>query len=306
MLLDDESRELLTINTHKGLFKPTRLPYGETSAPGIFQREMGKRLSHIPYTLVRIDDTLISGENDEAHLENLAAVLKVLHDSGLCLKRSKCEFLMDKVVYLGMYINSEGMSPVNEKAEAIWKAETIWNAPTPSNVSQLQLFLGMINCYQRYLPNLSSVLEPQHFLLRKGVRQTWDTQQENAFRKVKSLLSSDCLLVHFDPTKKLTLSCDTSPYGLGAVLSHEMDDGSEKPIAFAPRSLRLLFVQRSYPEIFFKLLETTTCDILTKFKVQKNFTIKKFGQFLKALTVKLSIFKNKRTSHLEILTKIYK
>ena len=111
MRLDDESRELLAINTHKGLFKPTRLPHGEKSAPGIFQREMEKRLSHILYTLVHIDDILISGENDEAHLENLVA--------GLCLKRSKCEFLMDKVVYLGMCINGEGMCTVNEKAEAI-------------------------------------------------------------------------------------------------------------------------------------------------------------------------------------------
>ena len=94
MLLDDESRERLTIDTHKGLFKSTRLPYGEKSAPGIFQREreMEKRLSHIPYTLIRIDNILISGENDEANLENFAAVLKVLHDSGLRLKRSKCEF----------------------------------------------------------------------------------------------------------------------------------------------------------------------------------------------------------------------
>ena len=62
-------------------------------------------------------------------------------------------------------------------------------------------------------------------------------QQENAFREVKSLLSSDCLLVDFDPTKKLILSCDASPYGLGAVLSDEIDDGREKPIAFASRSL---------------------------------------------------------------------
>ena len=50
MLLNDESGELLTINTHKGLFKPTRLPYGEKSAPGIFQRERdGKKVK--PYSL---------------------------------------------------------------------------------------------------------------------------------------------------------------------------------------------------------------------------------------------------------------
>ena len=81
------------------------------------------------------------------------------------------------------------------------------------------------------------MLEPLHYLLCKGVRWTWDTQQENVFREVKSLLSSDCLVVHFDSAKKLILSCDASPYGLRAVLSNEMDDGSEKPIAYASRSL---------------------------------------------------------------------
>ena len=45
------------------------------------------------------------------------------------------------------------------------------------------------------------------------------------------------LLVHFDPKKPLIVACDASQYGLGAVLSHLMDDGQERPIAFASRTL---------------------------------------------------------------------
>ena len=54
---------------------------------------------------------------------------------------------------------------------------------------------------------------------------------------MKSQLTSDCLLVHFDPQKPLILACDASPYGVGAVMSHRQEDGSERPIAFASRSL---------------------------------------------------------------------
>ena len=50
-------------------------------------------------------------------------------------------------------------------------------------------------------------------------------------------MSSQTLLVRFDPKKQLVLACDASPYGVGAILSHKEDDGSDSPIAYASRSL---------------------------------------------------------------------
>ena len=84
LLLDNESREYLTVNTHRGLFQPTRLQFGvqSHSASGVFQREMEKRLSHIPFTSVRVDDILVSGSSDAEQLSNLKAVLQVIEDCG--------------------------------------------------------------------------------------------------------------------------------------------------------------------------------------------------------------------------------
>ena len=45
------------------------------------------------------------------------------------------------------------------------------------------------------------------------------------------------MLVPYDEKRKLILACDASPYGVGAVISHVMDDGEERPIAFASRTL---------------------------------------------------------------------
>ena len=65
----------------------------------------------------------------------------------------------------------------------------------------------------------------------------WTDKQDIAFQAIKAALKSPSPLVHYDCSLPLVLSCDTSPYGVGAVLYHVMSDNLEKLIAFASRSL---------------------------------------------------------------------
>ena len=108
---------------------------------------------------------------------------------------------------------------------------------TPQNVTQLKSFLGLINYYHRFLPNLSSVLYPLHQLLKNDTPWEWDDGCERSFEEVKKQLASKNILVPYDPNLPIRLASDASAYGVGAVLSHIMPDGSEKPIAFASKSL---------------------------------------------------------------------
>jgi hypothetical protein len=83
MVLDDDSKECVTINTHRGLYRYNRLPYGVSSAPGVFQRTIEGLLNGIPFTGALLDNILISGATDDEHLRNLEEVMKRLSEATL-------------------------------------------------------------------------------------------------------------------------------------------------------------------------------------------------------------------------------
>ena len=139
--LDKESRELVTINTHKGLFQNTRLPLGVSAAPGVFQHCMDSLFQGCKGVLVYLDDILVTGSTIDDHLQNLDKVLNILATAGLTLNRTKCAFLIPQVEYLGHIIDQNGFHPTKEKVKAIREA------PKLCNVNELRSFLGIINYY---------------------------------------------------------------------------------------------------------------------------------------------------------------
>ena len=229
--LSDESKQYVTINTHKGLFQFNRLPFGMSSAPAIFQRTMETLLRGLSGVSVYQDDVLVTGGSTDQHLQNLDAVLSCIENAGLRLNRAKCSFLKPRIVYLGHVIDENGLHPTDDKIAALKQA------PTPKNVTQLRSFLGLINYYSKFLPNLSTKLRPLYNLLLKNKRWTWTEQHDTAFKLAKEALQADSVLAHYDSTKPLLLACDASEYGVGTVLSHILDTGEEKPIAYASRTL---------------------------------------------------------------------
>nr|XP_043895059.1 uncharacterized protein K02A2.6-like [Solea senegalensis] len=241
IVLDEDSRRYVTVNTHKGLFTYTRLPFGVSSSPAIFQRTMEGVLQGIENVAVYLDDIILTGKNDKDHLQTLDQVLQRLQNAGLRLKRSKCQFMETEVTFLGHKVDKTGLHPLPAKVKAVQEA------PAPTSVTELKAYLGLLNFYNKFLPNLSNVLAPMHKLLRKDEIWVWGQEQEKAFKESKELLQTSSVLVHYDEKKELILSCDASPYGVGAVLAHRMTDGDEKPIGFASRTLTA--AEKNYSQI---------------------------------------------------------
>lgn len=185
-------------------------------------------MSHVTCYL---DDILITGSTIEDHLSNLEEVLRRLKEHGARLRKEKCQFFMGSVEYLGHRIDKSGIHPTTGKLRAISEA------PVPRNVQELRSFLGLLNYYGKFIPNLASLIHPLHKLLCKKVPWKWSDPCDQAFNRAKEALVSSKVLVHYNSSLPLKLAGDASAYGVGAVISHIMEDGTEHPIAFASRTL---------------------------------------------------------------------
>ena len=140
---------------------------------------------------------------------------------------------------LGHWIDKKGISPLPQKMDAVMQAKS------PTNVTELKSYLGLLNYYGKFLPNLATTQHPLHDLLQKDRPWKWTEACERVFVKSKKQLQDSPLLVHYDLKKSLRLACDASPYGVGAVISHVMKNGEEKP--FASRTLTAS--ERNYSQI---------------------------------------------------------
>ena len=143
IVLSEESRKLVTINTPLGLFQ-YRLPFGVSAAPAIFQCTMETLLQGIEHVCVYIDDILVTGATEEEHIKTLDEVLQRLETAGVRLKQSKCVFMKSEVEFLGHRVTQHGVQPTEDKVRAVNRA------PTPTNVAQLRSFLGLMNYYSRF------------------------------------------------------------------------------------------------------------------------------------------------------------
>ena len=133
LVLNEESSQLLTINTKKGLFRSKRLCFGVKTATSQFQRVMDSILSGIKGVMVRVDDILVATSGGAiTHMEVIKQVFGRLAKHNVKLNGLKCQFFQAQVKYMGHILCKVGISPVKNKLNAIRLA------PRRKYVSQLR------------------------------------------------------------------------------------------------------------------------------------------------------------------------
>lgn len=143
--------------TNRGLFEPLVMFFGLCNSPATFQTMMNnlfKELIDEGVVIVYMDDILIFTNNKEYHCQIKCRVLKILADNNLFLKPEKCEWIKDKIEYLGLLISEGSMSMCLEKVAAVQD----W--PTPTCRKHVQQFLGFTNFYCCFIKDFSKTATP--------------------------------------------------------------------------------------------------------------------------------------------------
>ena len=119
---------------------------------------------------------------------------------------------------------------------------------TPTDeLNQLEIFLRKANYYGKFLSACAAVCAPLNQLQCKDTPWKWSAEYAVAFDQLKQLLADKTRFEYFDSEKSIVLATDASLYGIGAVISHVLPDGSEEPIAFASKTLSK--VERGYAQV---------------------------------------------------------
>ena len=228
----EEDRAKTAFSTKQGHWEYKRLTFGLKTAPATFQRMMNVVLSGLTGSrcFVFLDDIVVYAKSLADHDAKIRQVFDRLRESNLKLKPEKCEFLRKEVSYLGHVISENGVLPDKTKTKVIEEF------PTPQTLKQLKSFLGSMSYYRRFIPGFSGLASPLHKLLKKDARYEWTSEQERAFRGLKSKRISPPILRYPDYSHKFILTTDASNEGLGAVLS-QGEIGKDLPIAFTSRLL---------------------------------------------------------------------
>ena len=140
---------------------------------------MDQILQGMEKTICYLDDILVTGSNETEHLKTLEEVLQRLHSYGIKVCLDKCKFMQKSVEYLGHKVNADGLHPTTAKIKAVVEA------PTPKNLSELKSYLGLLNYYGRFLPNLSTMIHPLNQLQSKSQKWVWSAACNKAFESSK-------------------------------------------------------------------------------------------------------------------------
>lgn len=216
--------------TPEGHYEFLRMPFGLANSPCVFQRLMDRILGSLRFNTVLpyIDDLLIPSFTEEDGLQVLKQVLQLLREARLTLNIEKCTFLQTQLEYLGYDLSEEGIRPGAKKIEAVTKFKE------PTNIHELRMFLGLTSYFRKFVQNYAVLTHDLYKLLKKDHPWSWEEPQQNAFEKLKQILTQRPILAVYKPNAQTEVHTDASSKGLAGILLQKHGDAL-RPVAYFSR-----------------------------------------------------------------------
>jgi hypothetical protein len=224
--LDEESSKLCTFQTPWGRYRFKRLPFGISTSGDAFIQALTEKFSNLEGVEVIVDDILVHGRNIEEHNGRVEAMLQRASEIGLTINPNKVKYQLKEVHYCGHVISENGLKPSPDHIKPIL------GMPTPANKEEIRRFLALVGYLHKFLPNLADISKPLRQLLENKVAWSWEPHHEDAFQKLKHMVTTTPVLKLYDVNKNITLQVDSSREGLGAALLQD-----DRPVLYASKSL---------------------------------------------------------------------
>ena len=165
ILVAEEDIPKTAVITPFGLFEFVRMPMGLRNSAQTFQRFIDNILQDLPFAYAYLDDLLIASKSEAEHAEHLRIVLERLHQHGVTINASKSVFGQSTITFIGHELSSTGVRPLANKIEAIQ------SYPLPQDICSLRKFLGMLNFYHRFVPQIATLQAPLNDLTKNSKKK---------------------------------------------------------------------------------------------------------------------------------------
>jgi hypothetical protein len=212
--LSRESKHLTAFCTDWNLYQYRRVPFEIATGAQVLTRLLDMIFHDVKFKSVYhyLDDLVIYSEDFDQHLQHVSQVLYRLRKAGLTVKPSKVVFAVKEISFLGHHVSPLGVSIDPGRTQAIR------DFPPPRDVRGIARFLGMVNFYHKFIPNLADVAAPLNILRKKGAKFVWQEAQQKAFDTLKMAIANPPVLRMADFSKTFILQTDASGVALGAVV----------------------------------------------------------------------------------------
>ena len=259
--IDEAAQDLSIINTHKGLFRVTRLQMGMKNSSAIFQQVIEQVLQGLKGVVSFQDDVLIFAHTLESLLKRVNAVMERFKQRRLSVNKEKCLQHVSEITFLGFQISSKGIGPDPRLVEKVLAIDT------PKNKQEVSSFVGLVNFFGRMVPNFAEKIAPLNSLRKQNIPFEWNSAAQQAFDQLKAELASAPVVQPYSLSKPVTLTTDASGTAIAGILTQ-----NGHPVIFVSKTLTL--AERKYSATEREAYAVVWCvERLRQFLLGRKFTI---------------------------------